>query len=642
MPERERNRRAGIHEENVMRRNLRLLLAAGLLLAAAPLAGLAGAGTAAAAPISGPTALSGSAAAQFQLPADVVPVWTARYSDGTVQTRYQQNVGTANVLGGQLTVISKGGTTTAVIGAHYPGLTAKNTRALTAGQAKSVAAKRIGISGKWSTSLMIDPSDARLFYRVENRRSGERWIHWIDAGNGNIRKAYDGIAYDGPGIGVKGDTKTLDTSVQGGTNVMVSSDGRQATYDAENTRNFADRPGILFADADDVWDLAGRTSPGQPAGVDAHYYANVTDDYYQATFGRNSLDDNGMQMVSSAHFARNYNNAFWDGAQMTYGDGDRRNFIEFSGGLDVVGHEFTHGVTEFTSNLIYANESGALNESFSDIIGSSIEFYAAAHGLDPTVSPDFLIGEDISVFADTEPGIRNMTDPREDADPDHYSEFIVTTADNGGVHSNSGIPNHAYYLLVNGGQNAGCDNVGSDGHTHTLDCDVVVDGVGVNVAEQIFYLGFTSLQEFSNMCDARNSTVAVAPGRYRSDVVDAWDAVGIHEGCTPAPPPPPCGDSAATIPFESDHPYTNNLDCTWTYDNGSPGYALHFSLLDVEESFDFVTVTDGNGAVVAQYTGTFRRGVTTPCISTNVSNVRLETDGSVVGDGFIVDAAVPC
>ena len=626
-----------------MRKHLRLALATALLVAAAPLAGLAGAGAASAAqPISGATALSGSAAAAFRLPADVVQVWQANYPDGTVQTRYQQKVGTANVLNGQLTVISKGGTTTAVIGAYYPGLTAKNTKALTTAQARGVAQKKIGASGKWAASPMIDPADGHLFYRVENKRPGQRWIHWVDAGNGKIRKAYDGIAYDGPGIGVKGDTKTLDTSVQGGTNVMVSSDGRQATFDAENTKNFAARPGILFADADDVWDRPGRDSPGQPAGVDAHFYANVTDDYYLSTFGRNSLDDNGMQMISSAHFARNFNNAFWDGAQMTYGDGDRKDFREFSGGLDVVGHELTHGVTEFTSNLIYANESGALNESFSDIIGSSIEFYADANGLDPAASPDFLIGEDISLFADAEPGIRNMADPQEDLDPDHYSEFIVTPLDNGGVHSNSAISNHAYELLVNGGQNAGCDNVGSSGHTHTVDCDVVVDGVGLGVAEQVFYLGFTSLPEFANICDARNATVAASPGQFRKDVSDAWAAVGLHAGCTPAPPPPPCGDSAATIPFESDHPYANNQDCTWTYDNGSSGFALHFSVLDVEESFDFVTVTDGNGAQVAQYTGTFRRGVTTPCIGTNAANVRLETDGSVVGDGFIVEAVVPC
>ena len=104
----------------------------------------------------------------------------------------------------------------------------------------------------------------------------------------------------------------------------------------------------------------------------------------------------------------------------------------------------------------------------------------------------------------------------------------------------------------------------------------------------------------------------------------------------------PCGDPTATIPFESDHPYSNSLDCTWTYDNGSPGFALHFSLLDVERSFDFVVVRDANGVVVAVYTGIFRRGVTTPCINTIVVDVELLTDGSVVGQGFVVDAVVPC
>ncbi len=625
-----------------MRRRARLVLGAALILLAAPLTGVPSAVAAAAPPPTGSVALSDADAAAFRLPADVVPVWSATYPDGTVQTRYQQKVGDATVLGGQLTVISRGGSTSAVIGAYFPGLVAKNTRALNSAQARGVAEKKIGAGGKWFVTTMINPADGRLFYKVENRRMAQRWIQWVDAGNGAVRRAYDAIAYDGPGIGVKGDTKTLDTSVQGGTNVMVSSDGRQETYDAENTKVFADRPGVLYADADDVWDLAGRDSPGHPAGVDAHYYANVTDDYYLTVFGRNSLDDAGMQMVSSAHFARNYNNAFWDGAQMTYGDGDRRNFIEFSGGLDVVGHELTHGVTEFTSNLIYENESGALNESFSDIIGNSIEFFAAAGGRDPAGAPDWLIAEDISVAPDTQPGFRNMGDPREDADPDHYSEFIVTTADNGGVHSNSGIPNHAYYLLVNGGRNAGCDNVGSDGHVHTLDCDIVVSGVGLSVAQQVFYLGFTSLTENSNICEARNATVAASPGQHRKSVSDAWAAVGVKDGCAPAPPIPPCGDAAATIPFESDHPYTNNRDCPWNYDNGSPGYALHFSLLDVEKDFDFVIVTDANGTEVARYTGIFRRGVTTPCITTSVANVRLVTDGSVVGLGFIVDAAVAC
>ena len=153
---------------------------------------------------------------------------------------------------------------------------------------------------------------------------------------------------------------------------MISTDRRQATYDARNTKKL---PGTLFVDpnSDGLWNLAGRTSPGQPAGVDAHYHANVADDFYRGVFGRNSLDGKGMQMVSTAHYSKNYNYAFWNGRQVTYGDGDGATFIELSGGLDVTTHEFTHGVTEFTSGLVYQGESGALNESVSVMMGNSSE-----------------------------------------------------------------------------------------------------------------------------------------------------------------------------------------------------------------------------------------------------------------------------
>lgn len=616
-------------------RALKLFLAAAVLVTA----GLSPVGASATTARSGPFSLVDAQASAFVLPSDVVQAWAAVAADGTTQTRYQQMVGSAAVLGGQLTVIRQGGATLAVIGAHYPGLAAKNKPALSAADARAVAQQRIGAEGRWIVSLAIDPADAHLFYTVENRRAGERSIQWIDAGDGRVRNAYDGLTTDGPGIGVKGDTKQLDTSVQGGTNVLVTTDGRQATYDLKNRPTV---PGTLFSDADDVWDLAGRTSPGQPAGVDAHYYAGVTDRFYLDVFSRDSLDDAGMQMVSNAHYRRNYNNAFWDGSQITFGDGDGTTFREFSGALDVVTHELTHGVTEFTSGLVYQNESGALNESFSDIMGNTSEYFADAAGLDPAATPDWLVGEDIYLPADDEPGIRNMADPQEDADPDHYSERFLGTEDNGGVHSNSGISNHAYALLVNGGRNAGCDTVGSGGHTHTANCDVVVEAIGLSAAQEIFYLGFTSLQETANLCDARNATVAAAAAKYRAHVSDAWEAVGVLAGCTPAPPPPPCGDADASIPFESDHPYSNNQDCTWSYDNGTGGFALHFSLLDVERNFDYVIVTDGNGAEVATYTGAYGRGATTPCIATSTANVRLVTDGSVTRRGFIVDAATAC
>jgi Zn-dependent metalloprotease len=187
----------------------------------------------------------------------------------------------------------------------------------------------------------------------------------------------------------------------------------------------------------------------------------------------------------------------------------------------------THGVTEFTSSLIYLNESGALNESFSDIMGTNVEFFAAAQGLDPTVAADWLIGEDVSLSPDDAPGLRNMADPAEDGDPDHYSERQIGGGDNGGVHTNSGIPNHAYYLLVNGGSNAG----EARGHPHT---GPVVTGIGLAPAEQIFYLAFTGLPENATMCNARLATQAVATALLPSTVTsvsNAWEAVGVPDNC---------------------------------------------------------------------------------------------------------------
>jgi bacillolysin len=599
------------------------------------------AGQAATTPLPGGSiALSGADARTFAVPPGMVKLWTADRAGGGTQTRYQQMVGAARVLGGQLTVLAdKSGRTTAVVGAYFPGLKAKNTVSVSAAGARGIAAKRVGAAGKWSSALRIDPKDGRLFHQVVTQRADQRWVQWVDATSGVVKKQYDAIAH-GDGTGVKGDPKTFSTIQVGSTFFLRSADGRQETYDAGNKQV----RGTIMTDSDDHWDFNKPKflSPSQAPGVDAHYYTAVVDDFYADVFGRNSVDDQGLPLISTVHFANRYCNAFWNGVQMTYGDGDGTSCLPLSGGLDVVGHELTHGVTEFTSNLIYENQSGALNESFSDMMGNTIEFYAAQNRKDPAGSPDWLIGEDVIKAPDIVLGFRNMGDPQEDADPDHFSEFIVTTADNGGVHSNSGISNHAYYLAVNGGRNVGCGGSLS-GHTHTLDCDVTVPAIGVDRAAQVFYEGFTSLPEFANFCDARNSTVAVA-GSSEAAVSAAWAAVGVHSGCTPAtPPPPPClSDPDATVPFGSPHPYGNNADCTWTYDSGTGGFAFHFSLLDTEKDFDFVIVSDGAGNELARYTGQDRNGATSPCITTPTGSVHLVTDGSVVAQGFTVDEVVAC
>ncbi len=593
----------------------------------------------------GPLALSGTAAAAYRLPKDVHQVWSATYPDGTRQTRYQQSVRGAEVLGGQVTVLRDGaGQTTSVVGAHFSAMQPTSTVRLAKADAVAKSVAILGKTGKRFTTLKIDPRDGRFFYSVDTRRAAQRRVQWIDATTGQVVKSFDALT-EGEGEGVKGDTKTIDTTQSGGTWQLVSADARQSTYDAQNQKV---QPGTMMTDSDNVWDLTlpYSVSPSQPPGVDAHYYANVIDDFYGNTFKRNSIDNAGMPIISTVHYDAAYCNAFWNGEQMTYGDGDGPNCLPLSGGLDVVGHELTHGVTEFTSGLIYENESGALNESFSDMMGNTAEFWADARGLDPAVQPDWLIGEDVipaGLYGGTTPGFRNMGDPQDDGDPDHYAERYQGTSDNGGVHTNSGIPNHAYFLAVNGGRNAGCDTTGSGGHTHTEDCDVTVKAIGLAKAQQIFYKGFTSLTEFANICDARSATMAVAGGSRKS-INAAWAAVGVKQGCAPAvPPPPPCvSDASAQIPFESPHPYGNNGDCTWTFDNGQAGFTFHFDQLETEAGYDYVIIYDAAGKELARYDGPHPLGQTSPCIGTSVGSVRLVTDAAVVDQGFHVDSVNPC
>jgi bacillolysin len=641
-----------LSEEIFMRsRPLLAVLAAGLVCAATTVAvtgspAVSSAPDPAAAP-SGFFALAGDDAASFTLPSDVRVLRSVHLTGGRTQTRYQQYAAGAAVFSGQITMNrDAAGAAETVIGAYFPGIVAKNSRTITRNQARSIVRAQVGARGRYTTTYQLNPRTGRTFYQVDVMRAAQRPIRWVDAGNGRIVKSFSGLAH-GEGVGVKGDTKTVDTTQNAGTGQyeLLSADGRQITYDNQN-RKATD---VLMSDPDDVWNLLGNKSPAQQAGVDAHYYANVVDDFYMDTFSRNSIDGLGMQIKSVVHYGSRYCNAFWNGLYMTYGDGDGRTCLSLSGGLDVDGHELTHGVTEHTSALIYENQPGALNESFSDMMGNTIEFYADAHGLDPAAQPDWLIGEDvISSHSDPTPGFRNMADPAQDGDPDHMVELFTGTSDSGGVHTNSGIPNHVYYLTVNGGQNAGCTaGLWRTAPTHTEDCDVTVPALGLAEAEQIFFDGFTSLVPWANFCDARAATVASATARGSAQgtaVGLAWDAVGVHTGCTPGvQPPPPCvGDANASIPFESPHPYGNNGDCTWTYDNGTGGFAFHFSLLDTEKDFDYVYVKDGNGTVLATYTGNIRRGATSPCISTPTGSVQLVSDGGVTAQGFTVDAVKTC
>lgn len=495
--------------------------------------------------IQGFQALTGDKAARFQVPSDVkfAKRETLR---GFVTERYRQSVGQAEVLGGSLTIYRNSGTgrIVGVIGARYPGLKPSNSVKLTAEQAKAIVVGTRGSEGEFFTKLMINPANGVQFYEVDHRQFDSRQYTWVDAQSGRVLESFDGLTTDathpqpcssGEGIGVDQQCKSLSDPFSGTdlttgrTPTLQAGDNRQKTYDARSATSL---PGQIARDTDrnDIWNTAGRTSPGQGALVDAHYFARITDNYFQRTFGFNWLTAYTSGFISTAHYSNNYNNAFWNGSQMVYGDGDGRTFVELSGDLDVVAHELTHGVTEATSDLIYRNESGALNESFSDILGAATEnfFCQLIDGNTANAclnDPDtWTIGEDITPGTN---GIRSLSNPNEDGDPSHYADRFTGRSDNGGVHINSGIPNHWFYLLSKGGQNAKASRA-----TGTN-----VQPIGVEAAEQIAFLAFTSLPSNATFCNARSATVAAAevlanevklPEDYSANVVDAWDEVGVN------------------------------------------------------------------------------------------------------------------
>ena len=216
---------------------------------------------------------------------------------------------------------------------------------------------------------------------------------------------------------------------------------------------------------------------------------------------------------------------------MVYGVGLPSNFTaggqrykNFAGAIDIVGHELTHGVTRYTSNLIYRNESGALNEAFSDMMGTGVEFFFQPAG-SGSMQADYLNGEDVITGTSAFPlnGIRSMQNPQLFGDPDHYSIRYTGTQDNGGVHTNSGIANNAFYLAIEGG-------------THRLGARVT--GVGASNREQIervFYRAFTAfLVPSSTFAAARAATIQAARELYPSNpaveaaITQAWTAVGVN------------------------------------------------------------------------------------------------------------------
>jgi len=286
----------------------------------------------------------------------------------------------------------------------------------------------------------------------------------------------------------------------------------QNANNATSSSNLTD-----FTDADNYWE-------NDPVGVSVHWGTIETFNYFETNHNRNSFDNNGADLFSRVHFGDDLVNAFWDGTQMTYGDGDGTEYSALTS-LDVVSHEITHAVTQYnsTNGLIYQNESGALNESFSDIFGAAVEFTAHPDG------GDWLMGEDFDLVNGV--GFRNMENPNLRDHPKTYGgqHWHTAASDNGGVHINSGVQNHWFYLLTTGGSG-----------TNEYGISYNIAPISMTDAAAIAYRNLTTyLTPNAIYPDARNGSIQAAMDLFPNSpahhlaVQEAWCAVGVGAGCLP-------------------------------------------------------------------------------------------------------------
>ncbi|WP_026313651.1 M4 family metallopeptidase [Actinomadura flavalba] len=198
----------------------------------------------------------------------------------------------------------------------------------------------------------------------------------------------------------------------------------------------------------------GGPATGDPVADQSYEWLGTTFDFFEAAYRRNSIDGAGLPLISTVHYGRDYDNAFWNGEQMVYGDGDGVLFNAFTASLDVTGHELTHGVTQYAANLEYYGQAGALNESMSDVFGVLVKQW---HLGQQAADADWLVGAELLTDEIAGVALRSMKepgtaydDPRlgKDPQPGHMDGYVDTYRDNGGVHINSGIPNRAFYLVA--------------------------------------------------------------------------------------------------------------------------------------------------------------------------------------------------
>jgi Zn-dependent metalloprotease len=479
--------------------------------------------------------------------------------EGRSHERYDQYFEGVRVFGGDVARQISNGATESIFGTLHTVSGIQVRPRLSADEARDAFEALAGrpLPQHREIELVILPKDEggyALTYRTHLWRDG-RWMQtFIDANTGGVVLEYNDLktqaAAVGTGTGVLGDTKKVSASSLSGR--FVADDSLRPptliTYDMQGNRLRVDAyldgfyqptTSDLASDSDNIWTDA--------ANVDAHVQVGWTYDYYFKRFGRRGLDGNDAPIFAISHPVRRADvptlpasaaiyviNAFWCSGcgptgrgAMVFGEGlppgfvltATGQFVDFlAGALDIVAHELTHGLTDYSSNLVPRNEPGALNESFSDMMGTGVEFFYQTPG-SGLGQADYLIGED----AFRPGGIRSMSNPGAFGDPDHYSRRFTGPQDDGGVHFNAGIPNQAFYLAIEGGTN----------RTSGLS----VQGVGGGNRDQIekvFFRAFVfMLPSDATFSTARAATIQAARDLFGSGsaaeraVTQAWTAVGV-------------------------------------------------------------------------------------------------------------------
>ncbi len=450
--------------------------------------------------------------------------------DGTTHVRYTRTFNGLRVVGGDLVVhetkagaikgVDRAGSGKVAVTSTAPTVAASTARST--GQAVSRA------NDESSTSeLVVYAAGAtpRLAYDVVTEgikpdQTPSRLHTYVDARTGKPLASYDEIE-TGTGNSIYSGQVTIGTSGSAG-NYSMTDTGRGGNWTTD-LNGATSGNGTTFTDADNVWGN-GSTSDRASAAVDAHYGAGATWDYYKNVHGRNGIFNNGQGVRSRVHYGNAYVNAFWDGTQMTYGDGagNTHPLVE----LDVAGHEMSHGVTEATAGLAYSGDAGGLNEATSDIFGTAVEFNAN----NASDVGDYLIGEKININGNGTP-LRYMDKPSKDG-----GSVDCWSTSTGGLdpHYSSGVGNHWFYLASEG---SGAKTINGVSYNSPTCNGSTVTGVGRAAAEKIWYRALTTYMVSTETYPmARNSTIKAAIDLYGAtstqctQVAAVWNALSVPAG----------------------------------------------------------------------------------------------------------------